>query len=186
MPFTALDPRTALVVIDLQKGILNFPTAHPSQDIVAQAAKLAAAFRAHGLPVVLVNVNAAAPGRVEQRRVTSERPPDWAELAPALGAQPSDHHVTKKSWGAFSTTGLEALLRKENVTQIVLCGIATSLGVESTARSAYELGFNVSLAVDAMTDMSPEAHQNSVTRIFPRLGETGTTDELIALLDHRG
>lgn len=185
MPFSTLDPRTALVVIDLQKGILGFPTAHPVQEIVAKAARLAAAFRAQGLPVVLVNVDAAAPGRVEQRRVTGERPHDWAELSPDLGAQPGDHRVTKKSWGAFATTGLEALLRKEGVTQIALCGIATSLGVESTARSAYELSFNVSLAVDAMTDMSPEAHQNSVTRIFPRLGETGTADELIALLGQR-
>ena len=183
MPLKTLDPKTALIVIDLQKGILSFPTVQPAQEIVAKAAQLAAAFRAQQLPVVLVNVTAPAPGRVEQTRVTGERPADWADLAPELGAQPGDHRVTKRSWGAFATTGLEALLRKEGVTQVALCGISTSLGVESTARQAYELGFNVSLAVDAMTDMNPDAHLNSVTRIFPRLGETGSTQELIALLN---
>ncbi len=72
------------------------------------------------------------------------------------------------------------------MTQVVLCGIATSAGVESTARQAHELGYHVTLAVDAMTDRSPEAHANSVARIFPRLGETGTAAEIIALLDRRG
>jgi nicotinamidase-related amidase len=62
-------------------------------------------------------------------------------------------------------------------------GVATSIGVESTARHAYEHGFHVTLAVDAMTDMSPDVHINSITRIFPRLGETGTTQEIIDLLD---
>jgi len=74
-------------------------------------------------------------------------------------------------------------MKKLGVTQVVIAGIATSIGVESTARYAYELGFNVTLAVDAMTDMNLDAHINSVTRIFPRLGETGTTQEIIDLLD---
>jgi nicotinamidase-related amidase len=69
------------------------------------------------------------------------------------------------------------------VTQVVLVGIATSIGVESTARYASELGLNVTLVVDAMTDMNADAHTNSITRIFPRLGETGTTQEVLALLD---
>jgi nicotinamidase-related amidase len=64
-----------------------------------------------------------------------------------------------------------------------VCGVATSIGVESTARFAYELGFNVTLAVDAMADLNADAHINSITRMFPRLGETGTTEEIITLLD---
>lgn len=78
---------------------------------------------------------------------------------------------------------LESWLKSEGVTQVVLAGVATSIGVESTAREAYALGFNVTLAIDAMTDMSADAHANSVSRIFPRLGETGTTQEIIALLE---
>ena len=109
-------------------------------------------------------------------------PPEFAELLPELNRQPSDHLVTKRTWGAFTGTDLEAYLKGQGVTQVVVTGVATSAGVESTARFAHELGFNVTLATDAMTDMSPEAHENSVTRIFPRMAETGTTDEILALL----
>ena len=91
--------------------------------------------------------------------------------------------VTKRNWGAFHGTDLDVQLRRRGVTQIVLGGIATSMGVESTARTAHEHGYHVTLATDAMSDMSPEAHENSVTRVFPRLGGTGTTEEILALLD---
>jgi nicotinamidase-related amidase len=90
--------------------------------------------------------------------------------------------VTKQTWGAFTGTDLDAYLRSVGVTQVVICGVATSAGVESTARQAHELGFNVTLATDAMTDMSVEAHDNSLGRIFPRLGETATTREIVDLL----
>lgn len=183
MTISTLDPHTALVVIDLQKGIVAYPTAHPAQEVVAHASALADAFRRHGLPVVLVNVTGGAPGRTERPPNTAARPADWAELVPELNRQPQDHVVTKRTWGAFTHTDLEVYLKKQGVTQIVFAGIATSIGVESTARHAHELGFHVALAVDAMTDMSAEAHVHSVASIFPRLGETGSTDEIIRLLD---
>jgi len=185
MPVTTLDTRTALVLIDLQKGIVAMPTVHPAADVVARAAELAAAFRRHGLPVVLVNVDGFAPGRTEPQPARPAPPADWAELVPALGAQPQDIRITKKTWGAFTGTGLEAALRERGITQVVVAGISTSAGVESTARHAVELGLNVTLAVDAMTDRNLEAHTNSVTRIFPRLGETGRTQDILALLEGR-
>jgi nicotinamidase-related amidase len=123
------------------------------------------------------------PGRTEQTRSSKEFPAGWTDLVPELNQQSEDHTITKRTCGAFTNTGLDEHLRKLGVTQVVIAGIATSIGVESTARQAHELGFNVTLAIDAMTDMSPEAHSNSVTRIFARLGETGTTGEIIALLD---
>jgi nicotinamidase-related amidase len=183
MSLTTLDPIPALIVIDLQKGIVAFPTVHPIGDVIQRAAALAAAFRRHRLPVVLVNVTGGAPGCTEQPHPTGQRPADWAELVPELDRQPSDHTVTKRTWGAFTNTGLEAWLKAAGVTQVVVAGVATSIGVESTARQAHEAGFNVSLALDAMTDRSPEAHTHTTTRIFPRLGETGTTAEIIALLE---
>ncbi len=183
MPLTALDPKTALILIDLQKGIVAMPTAHPSADVVRNARALADAFRARRLPVVLVNVSAGAPGRVEQSRSMANRPADWTKLVPELDQQPSDITVTKRSWGAFSTSDLDARLRKLGVTQVVIAGISTSAGVESTARSAHELGYNVTLATDAMTDTNADAHANSVTRIFPRIGETGTTGQIIAMVN---
>ncbi len=185
MPVTTLDPNTALVVVDLQQGVVGLPCVHPMHEIVANAANLAKAFRRHGLPVVLVNVTGGAPGRTEQPRRTLPSGPDWAELVPELDRQPGDHLVTKKTQGAFTHTGLEELLKGLGVTQVVIAGVATGSGVELTARQAYEFGFNVSLALDAMTDMSAEAHANSVTRIFPRLGETGTTRQIIDMLDAR-
>jgi nicotinamidase-related amidase len=182
MALSTLDPATALVVVDLQKAIVERPLAHPSAGVVRNARKLADAFRRHGMPVVLVNVAGIAPGRVEQKR-PANFPPEAIQLVPELDVRANDILITKKTWGAFSNTGLEDLLRARDVTQVVLAGIATSIGVESTARQAYELGFNVTLAVDAMTDMSAEAHDNSVKRIFPRLGETGSSADIVTLLD---
>lgn len=185
MASPTIDPTPALVVIDLQKGIVAAPTAHPAGEVVARAARLARAFRARVLPVVLVNVEGGAPGRTAAPPRVAERPPDWSELAEGLDAQPSDHRVTKRRWGAFHGTGLDGLLRDLGVTQVVLAGIATSIGVESTARAAHEHSYHVVLATDAMTDPSAEAHDNSVARIFPRLGEPATTDEVLAALDAR-
>lgn len=185
MAVTTLDAKTALIVIDLQKGILSYPVAHAFEGVVANAAALAAAARRHGLPVVLVNVDGGAPGRTEQPRRSRTSSPDFAELLPALNRQPEDIVVTKKTWGVFASTNLEARLRALEVTQCIFAGVATTAGVESSARQAYEAGFNVTLAIDAMSDMSLEAHENAITRIFPRLGETGTSAEIIALLDQR-
>lgn len=185
MPATTLDPVTALIVIDLQKAIVSRATAHPPQQVVQRSAALAQAFRQQKLPVVLVTVAGTAPGRNEQGAGGASFPPEATELVPELGAQPSDHRVVKRTWGAFTGTGLEQHLKSRGVTQVLLCGIATSIGVESTARQAHEAGFHVSLAVDAMTDLNAEAHANSIARIFPRLGETDTTDAFLALLARR-
>jgi nicotinamidase-related amidase len=185
MPVTTLDPKTALVVIDLQKGIVGLPTVHPANEIVKRARELADEFRRHALPVVLVNVDGGAPGRAEQTRSTRDFPAGWTDLVSELNQQPTDHTVTKRTWGAFTNTGLEKHLRDLGVTQVVIAGVSTSIGVESTARHAHENGFHVTLAVDAMTDMNADAHQNSITRIFPRLGETGTTQQIIELLNER-
>ncbi len=183
MALTTLDPKTALIVIDLQKGILALPTVHPVDEIVRKAAALADQFRRHGLPVVLVNVDAGAPGRTEQPPRNLKFPDGWTEFVPELKQSPTDHTVTKRTWGAFASTSLADHLKKLGVTQVVIAGVATSIGVESTARQAYELGFHVTLALDAMTDRDADAHHNSIARIFPRLGETGTAEEIIALLE---
>ena len=183
MPVTTLDPKTALIIIDLQNGIVELPAVHPIAEVVTQAAALAGAFRQHGLPVVLVTVISPPSGRTERASNVTHFPAGWADLVPELNRQPGDHTVAKQAWGAFTNTDLEPYLKSRGVTQVVIAGIATSIGVESTARHARELGFNVTLATDAMTDRDPDAHFNSVTRIFPRLGETGATQEIMDILD---
>lgn len=182
MPVTQLDKKTALIVVDLQKGIVAYPVAHPIKDVIGNAALLIAAFRRYSLPVVLVNVTGGAPGRTEQPP-RGPFPPDFAELIPELEAQPQDHYVTKKTWGAFAHTDLAEHLKKNGITQVVIAGVATSVGVESTAREAFALGFNVTLVTDAMTDMNADTHHNSVTRIFPKLGEVGVVQDVITLLE---
>lgn len=186
MPLTALDPQTALIVIDLQKGLIDGPFLHPIGDILERTVALIDAFRENGLPVVLVNVSGRAPGRTEQGpRGGVSFGGGWTDLLPELRRQPSDLVVTKKSWGAFPTTDLEQLLRERGVTQVVVTGIATSGGVEATARQAYELGFNVTLTVDAMTDSREEAHAYCLRNVFPRLGETGATQDILSMLYRR-
>ena len=183
MPLTTLDPNTALIVIDLQKGIANGNLLHPIANILDRTRALLDIFRANNLPVVLVNVAGRAPGRTEQGpRSNVTFSADWTDLLPQLNQQPSDILVTKHALGAFLGTTLDQQLRGLGVTQIVLAGVATSIGVESTARSAYDLGYNVVFITDAMADLDPANHAHSIEKAFPRLGESGATADLLALL----
>jgi nicotinamidase-related amidase len=185
VPVTTLDPKTALIVVDLQKGIVGLPFIHPVADVIERTQALLAAFHELHLPVVLVNVAGGAPGRTEQPRRSAMFPEGFTDLIPELDRSPSDIMVTKRTWGAFASTNLEAHLKAHGITQVVVTGVATGTGVESTARQGYEAGFNVALATDAMTDGRPEAHAYSLAHVFPRLGETGTTQEIINLLATR-
>lgn len=187
MPITALNASSALVVIDIQKGIVAMPTVHPIGPVIDNVLRLAEAFRANGRPVVLVRVGFSKGGadavktRVAAAMPAGNFPPDFSDYVDALDADPErDILILKHQWGAFYGTGLELQLRRRGVTDIVLCGVATSIGVESTARDAYERSFNLTFAVDAMTDRNASAHERAVEIIFPRIGELGTTDEILA------
>jgi nicotinamidase-related amidase len=183
LPLTKLDEHAALIVIDLQKGTAGSPAVHPMEEIIGRVVQLARAFRDRGLPVVLVNVTGAAPGRTNtERPKLASFPADWTELVPELEQQPGDHPVSKQRWGAFIGTSLDAYLRERGVTQVFVTGVATSIGVESTARSAYDYGYHVVLVVDAMTDRDADSHRHSVEKSFPRLGETDTTASVLKLL----
>ncbi|MCL2776682.1 MAG: isochorismatase family protein [Polyangiaceae bacterium] len=182
MPITTLDPVTALVVIDLQKGVVGLPGVHAMSGVVANAVALARTFRARGLPVALVNVAGASPGRTDLKRPPMVRPPGWTDLIPELEQAESDILVTKYTQGAFHATALDLHLRRRGTTQIVLCGVATGSGVEATARQAFEHGYNVTFAADAMTDASPDAHKHSIEHLFPKLGEVGSTADILKML----
>ncbi len=189
MPCTALDPNTALVVIDLQRGILALPIVHPAPDVLARSVRLVNAFRAQRRPVVLVRVAWSADGgdalspRCDAPTPARTLPSDFATYADELHADPArDMLITKRQWGAFYGTELDLQLRRRGVTGIVLCGISTSIGVESTARAAFELGYNLTFASDAMTDLSLDAHDRALRIIFPRMGETDTTDAILTHL----
>ena len=183
MPLTQLDSKAALIVIDLQKGIIALPTVHSGTEIVERSAQLARAFRNKGLPVVLVNVAGRAPGRTNAPFPKFAFPPDWIDLVQELDRQPSDHLVTKHRVGAFLGTNLDDYLRQNGVTQVFLTGIATSGGVESTARNAYDLGYNVVFVADAMTDRDADTHRNCIENFFPRIGEVYLAANILKALE---
>ena len=197
MALTTLDPKTALVLIDLQHGIVAPPAVpYSGAEVVARGKELADAFRAHGLPVVLVNVSfspdfADAPqGRDDEEPVEDDEndgddegmPADFAVIVDELGAQSTDIRVTKHQWGAFHGTELDTQLRRRGVTQIVLAGLVTSRGVDTTAREAYAHNYSVAFATDAMADRGIEVHENAVERIFPQIGQRASTAEILQLL----
>lgn len=182
---TEIDKNTALVLIDLQMLIVQLPLAHPIENVLENSAKLVAAFREAKLPVVIVNVNPSGSAASKTRKDNAPRggaapAADWLDITPEIKVEAEDIRITKTTWGAFYQTALHDELQKKGITQIVLAGVATSIGVEGTARSANELGYNIAFASDGMTDMFADAHENSFKYIFPRLGEVGTTAEIIA------
>ncbi len=181
MPLTQIDEKVALVVIDLQKGIVGLPVAGIAE-VVERGVTLAKAFREAGKTVVLVNVSAPAPGRTDAGRRNIAFPDGWTDLIPELDQQPGDVLITKQRVGAFLGTALDEELKKRGVTQVVMVGVATGSGVESTARSAFDLGYNVVFVSDAMADMSAEIHQNCIERSFPKLGEVETTEGVLKML----
>jgi nicotinamidase-related amidase len=185
---TEIDKNTALVLIDLQKGILKMETAHPTENILKNVASLVDTFRKKGLPIVVVNV---IPMGAERKNIRVEMPlssknaalqEGFADIIPEIKTTDGDIFITKRTWNAFCNTSLHQELQKRNVTGIVLGGISTSIGVEGTARAASELGYNISFATDAMTDRLLAAHENSIRNIFPRIGELGSTKEIIKIL----
>ena len=186
---TTLHPATALVLIDLQHGITALPTAHPAEEIVARCARLADAFRANDKLVIATKVAFARDGGDVIKTRTAESPtdltpvPDYGELRTEVGMSDRDIVVTKHGWSAFYGTELDLELRRRKVTGIVLAGISTSIGVESTARAANERGYELTIVTDAVTDTDEGAHINSLRAIFPRIAELATTEEVFTGLD---
>ena len=186
----ALDPATtALVLIDLQQGILPYAKApYDGAAVLARAVPLAAAFRAVKSPVVLVKVGFSADGGdalkaiVDAPNPPGAPPAHWLADTPELPPQPGDIHILKRQWGAFHGTELDLQLRRRGIKTIVLAGIATSIGVESTARFAWELGYDIVFAEDATSGPDAAMHANSFEKVFPRLGRVRTTADVLAAL----
>ncbi|WP_075182018.1 hydrolase [Pantoea sp. 1.19] len=179
---------TALVLIDLQQGILPFAGGPiDGQQVVSRAAALADAFRARQATVVQVRVGwspdfADAPKQPVDAAGAHALPADWWDFPAALNVQPTDLQVVKHQWGAFYGTDLELQLRRRGIDTIVLGGIATNIGVESTARDAWERGFNLVLAEDVCAAQDSEQHHHSLKWIFPRLARVRSSAEIIAAL----
>jgi nicotinamidase-related amidase len=184
-----LDPQhTAVIVIDLQKGVVGRSCApHSTSTVIANTGRVLTGARQAGALIVLVHVGGTSDGADKLYPEADQPmprgatlPPDWSELIPELNRQETDLLILKRQWGAFYGTDLDLQLRRRKMTTLVLCGIATEFGVESTARDAFERGYELILVSDAMTGLSAESHTDAVERIFPRIGRVRSTDQVIA------
>jgi nicotinamidase-related amidase len=183
--------KTALVVIDLQQGIVAMPTQpHDAKTVIANTADLAKAFRKHNMPVFLVRVSASPDGKDrlmpiidgENAWAKAKMPADWSDIVPELGPEQTDFIITKKQWGAFYGTDLDLQLRRRKIENIVLCGIATNIGVESTARFAFEYGYQQIFVEDAMSSRSATGHDHTVKTTFPRMGRVRAAKDILTIL----
>jgi nicotinamidase-related amidase len=189
-PTLTIDPATtALVLIDLQKGIIAGTTLpNASADVVSRAATLASACRAKGITVVLVHVDPGPNGvlfprpQADQPRPSTPNAPDFADFAPELGREPGDVVVTKHQPNAFYNTDLEVQLQRRGVRTIILGGISTNLGVESTARAAHERGYEQIFVPDVMAARELDLHEHTVRRILPTMGRVRGLDEVMGVL----
>jgi nicotinamidase-related amidase len=186
-PLELVPASTALVLIDLQNGIVGRPLApHSAPNVIARSVQLASAFRKQNATVVLVRVSLAEildlPVDAPTRDPNAPPPAEASELIAAIDRQPSDLVITKRQWGAFYGTELDQQLRRRGIRTIVLGGIATNFGVESTARAAFDRGYEVVFVEDAMSSLKAEAHQFATEVIFPRMGRVRTTADVLGAL----
>jgi nicotinamidase-related amidase len=182
-----LDPQsTALVLIDLQKGIVGHAlTPITGQELLARGQAVAERFRTAMATVVLVNVAFSADGADMLRQQVDQPtaipkggfPVGWSEFPPGL-QQPTDVVITKRQWGAFYGTELDLQLRRRGIRTIVLGGVATQFGVESTARQAHEHGYELLIVRDATTSSVAEGHEMSLKHILPRLARLVQSDDI--------
>jgi nicotinamidase-related amidase len=183
--------KTALVVIDLQKGIASMPTQpYEPKAVIANAAKLAEAFRKNSMPVFLVHVLTSGDGKDRLNPIVDgenpwanrQMPADWSDIVPEMNQQETDFIITKKQWGAFYGTDLDLQLRRRGIDTIVLCGIASGIGVESTARFAFEYGYQQIFVEDATSGITAAEHEYTFKTIFTRMGRIRKTEEVLSSL----
>jgi nicotinamidase-related amidase len=177
--------KTALVVIDLQNWLGNHYAPYSSEEVISNAAALADAFRKQGSMVALVRVSSKDLKDIPKPVLDSPAPSlnlpeEWDQIVPEMRVAETDHIITKKQWGAFYGTELDLQLRRRGIDTIVLCGISTGLGVDTTAREAFMHGYQLIFAIDAMTGFSQAEHDHVKNFIFPRIGRSRTTQEVIS------
>ena len=179
--------QTALVLIDLQNGIVSRPQLAPCSgpQVVERSRQLAEAVRAKGGTVIYVHVllNEVLHLPVDQPTTSGGPvPAEASEIVADAGVRPGDVVIAKRQRGAFYGTNLEQQLRRRGITTLIMAGIATNIGVESTAREAFDRGYALVFAHDAMATMSAEMQDFAITKIFPTMGRVRTTEEIIAAL----
>jgi nicotinamidase-related amidase len=182
--------KSALVLIDLQNGITDrevSPSPYTSEEVIQNASRLVNAFSEKGAFIVLVRVSTIdgkdmVKPKTDLKVTETKYPEGWDNLVPEIADSKNAHIVTKRQWGAFYGTDLDLQLRRRGIDTIILGGISTNIGVDTTAREAYQHGYNQIFVEDAMTAVTKEEHEYVCKYIFPRIGKLRTTKEIISSL----
>lgn len=185
MPVTVLEPKTALIAVDVQKGTLGMSSAAEAERVVSGTVRLAEAFHAAGLPVVWVRAVGLPRLRTDLPLPPEKVPDDFAELPPSLPVQEGDLVADKFGTSALVVPEVRAFLQAQGVKGVVLTGLATGMGVESTARAAFDAGYHVTVASDAVTDPNAERGGHSLRLTLPGFAELGTVEEILNLLSQK-
>jgi nicotinamidase-related amidase len=181
----SLDPRkTALVVIDLQNALMGFTSApYPVADVVKRSRQIADALRAKGGLVVWVRVDINRILRLPVDQPTpfagQQVPAELMEIVPSAGFQDGDMLITKHHWGAFAGTALQQSLTFRGIDTVLLTGVSSNAGVESTLREGTGLGFAFVAVEDACSAFDGDEHRYSFEKIFPKLARVRTSEEVL-------
>ena len=184
---------TALVLVDLQNFTLAMQTVpHTTREVLANSIRLAEACRRAGILVVLVRVGHddnkmphPAP-KTDSTFGGFQQSPDAKEIPAELGPKPADVIIDKYNWGAFYGTNLDTHLRRRGIDTLIVGGLVTSVGVDTTMRQAQERGYHQVLVEDATAAMSLEEHQYVISIIAPRLSRVRPTDDVLEAIEHAG
>lgn len=190
----SFDPAaTALVLVDLQNFTLKMQTVpHSTREVLANSRRLAEACRRAGILVVLVRVGHddnkmphPAP-KTDSSFGSFQQVPDAKEIPVELGPEPGDVIVDKYNWGAFYGTNLDTHLRRRGIDTLILGGLVTNVGVDTTMRQAQERGYHQLLVEDATAAMSLEEHEYVIKFIAPRLSRVRRTDDVLEAIERAG
>lgn len=185
----SIDPRsTALVIIDLQEGIVaNQVTPHDAKSVIDNSERIARALRAGGGTIVAVHVGFSvdAADRLKQpvdapmQMPPGGLPANWSDFVPQVAALDAQVVIKKRQWSAFHGTELDLQLRRRGIRTVIVTGISTNFGVEGTARDAWSSSYDVVIAEDACSAMGPDMHRFAVEKILPRISRIRTTGEIL-------
>src|SRR3989440_7765191 len=191
---TQTHSHTALLVMDMQVGIVTRYA--QTGDFLTPISTAITAARAASIPVIYVVV-AFRPGYPEvslrnkvfsatkQQQSSLSAPMTNMEIHPAIAPQPTDIVVMKRRVSAFSGSDLEVVLRAQDITHLVLCGIATSGVVLSTLREAADKDYQLTVLADCCFDNDEEVQRVLLSKVFPRQAEVVQVSAWMAKLNAR-
>lgn len=177
---TAHDPDQALLVMDVQPGIVGRVPDGDAYLARVRAVVDSAHKRRLYVIYVVVGFRAGAPEVSARNKAFSRMLEQGATLAdpkPAIPPQDGDVVVVKRRVSAFTGSDLEVVLRAKNIQHLVLAGIATSGVVLSTLREAADKDYRLTVLSDVCADTDPEVHSVLMNKVFPRQADVVSSTE---------